>query len=73
MKPPYPPRKEQRCGNCFYVVVYDKDITLGDEVYECRRKAPAPLTGAESDLDAYWPDVASDCWCGEWAPQEVPT
>jgi len=73
MTHPYPPRTEQDCGNCFYVMRFDKDITQeGVDLFECHRKAPAPVLGTGGGFDAYWPDVDEVDWCGEWAPQEVP-
>ena len=44
----------------------------------CKRYAPRPLTpeagagdanGAEPRWNTFWPQVASDDWCGEWDPQ----
>ncbi len=50
----------------------------------CRRYAPRPLTpepgpgaavvdgeagGAARRWNTFWPQVASDDWCGEWDPQ----
>ncbi len=49
----------------------------------CKRYAPRPLTpeagagevgagaanGAEPRWSTFWPQVASDDWCGEWDPQ----
>lgn len=74
MTHPYPPRLEQSCGNCFYVVLFDKEITQeGVDLLECHRHAPNPAIGTEgSSFQAYWPDVDEVDWCGEWAPQEVP-
>jgi len=48
----------------------------------CKRYAPRPLTpgagagevdgmvgGAAPRWSTFWPQVASDDWCGEWDPQ----
>ncbi len=44
----------------------------------CKRYAPRPLTpeagagdtgAAEPRWSTFWPQVASDDWCGEWDPQ----
>jgi hypothetical protein len=60
----YPLRKDQFCGNCYYSL----DKREFDQ-FICRRKAPSPTFGDESE--AYWPIVDKYFWCGEWAPQEV--
>ena len=74
MKTPYPPRLEQSCSNCFYVVYFDKEITDDcTDLFECHRHAPSPRLGSGGDFNSYWPDVDEVDWCGEWAPQEVPT
>jgi hypothetical protein len=73
MKSPYPPRAEQECANCFYVKLFDKEITVdGSDHYECRRRAPVAVTGLQASYHNYWPGVHPYDWCGEWAPQEVP-
>jgi len=35
---------------------------------ECRRYAPKPLNNMSKDT--YWPEVASEDWCGEWKKGE---
>lgn len=59
---PYPPRREQECGNCRYWV---KDFLPDDYKGHCHRHAPALTTG-----DWLFPATNSPDWCGEWAPQE---
>ena len=61
MTHPYPPRSEQRCGNCYY-------HCLGND---CHRYAPRPVLGLLVGYESYWPDVCDGEWCGEWAPKEV--
>lgn len=54
----------------------DKKVQIG----QCRRSAPRPLTpdtgtgtgvenSAEPRWTTFWPQTASDDWCGEWDPQ----
>lgn len=72
MTHPYPPRSEQSCGNCFYVQVFDAEVTAdGFDRFECHRHAGRPVVGSQPDFDVYWPEVSRSEWCGEWAPQEV--
>lgn len=68
---PYPPRREQRCDNCFFSF----ELGKGDEcrdVIECRRSAP-PASSERNGLSyhAYWPEVVDFDWCGEWSPKEA--
>ena len=67
----YPRRADQQCGNCFYGVTLDPDITEGRPVAECHRHAPAALTKIQASYDTYWPEVLCLDWCGEWAPLEA--
>jgi hypothetical protein len=77
MNNPYPerepwlPRYQQQCGNCYYHVYFDAEITEGVEVTECRRRAPAPVLRNVGAYTTYFPEVDASEWCGEWAPQEV--
>lgn len=70
MKTNYPPRREQRCKNCFFSFELGKGAE-GQALLECRRSAP-PASSKRDVLDytAYWPEVAILDWCGEWAPVE---
>lgn len=57
-----------KCGTCAFHV--------GGE---CRRRAPTPslfgLVRCDEDNEnpylAFWPEVAADEWCGEWAPKQA--
>ena len=57
---PFPPIAEQACDNCRFCI----DL-------ECRRHAPVPQLGQSDTYDAYWPDVCTNDWCGEWAPRDA--
>lgn len=52
----------------------DDPATNGQKVQMgvCRRYAPHPTAGGGSaegkTVDAKWPSVPSDAWCGEWEP-----
>jgi len=66
------------CRNCKNWQALDEHLdridpaTAGQPVQVgiCRRYAPRPSeTGTTGEpLDARWPRVASDDWCGEWDP-----
>lgn len=70
MTNPYPPRREQRCDNCFFAVPFDAEDTQNREVIECRRSAPPALTGPRATFVGYWPEVDALDWCGDWSPKE---
>lgn len=66
------------CRNCKNWQGLDEHLdridaaTAGQQVQIgiCRRYAPRPPASGATDevLDARWPRVASDDWCGEWDP-----
>lgn len=66
----YPPLFEQDCSSCRY----SRTCLRDDGVLSCRRHAPVltELKASDDDKTAWgwWPAVAPDFWCGEWAPQE---
>lgn len=48
------------CENCYF---------LKPDTMECRRRAPDPaaeVRGGASVVNAVWPIVANDDWCGEF-------
>lgn len=53
---------KRECGNCRYFDV------VGEQAFgACRRRAPSPCRDDENLYPtAYWPEVASEEWCGEW-------
>lgn len=59
----------RRCAFCKF---YDK---LGEEteIGECRRHAPIPKAYDDEEIhvvDAYWPQVFENEWCGDFSPRE---
>jgi hypothetical protein len=58
MTNPYPPQREQACGNCFYRC---------DS--ECRRHAPRARINTLGET--FWPNIDREDWCGEWGPAEA--
>lgn len=72
MTNPYPPRREQRCENCFFAVPFDAEDTQDREVIECRRCAPPASIGLAGTITftGYWPEVDALDWCGDWSPKE---
>ncbi len=79
MTNPYPPRREQRCENCFFAVLYgligelDAEDTQYCEVIECRRCAPPASIGLAGTITftCHWPEVDALDWCGDWSPKEA--
>jgi len=71
---PYPPVAQQSCCNCRYWRE-DRSLQREDNRRCCCRYAPKPLLSVsfsdEADIEAYWPLVYGDEWCGDWVPQEV--
>lgn len=68
MTNPYPPRREQRCENCFFSVDF-----CPTDIIECRRSAPPASIGLAGTLSfaGKWPEVDALDWCGDWSPKEV--
>jgi hypothetical protein len=66
MTTPFPPQREQECGNCRYG---RGPKELGTFIF-CQRHPPV-LTPFDNISLNNWPGVSPKEWCGEWAPQEV--
>lgn len=58
MSSPYPPVKEQFCGNCLY---------LRDG--RCRRNPPV-IHREHLSTFGTWPKIDGSSWCGEWVAVE---
>jgi hypothetical protein len=59
---------EQACLTCRFFSRATDDSELG----ECRRHAPSPTVFEDAELrnvDALWPQVLIEEWCGEWEPK----
>ncbi len=51
-------------------------LTETSEQGECRRRAPAPVSAEGADMrmvDALWPQVLIEEWCGEWEAKDWAT
>jgi len=60
--------QEQACLTCRF---FDR-ATSDSEQGECRRHAPLPAAVEDAELrvvDALWPQVLIEEWCGEWEPK----
>lgn len=55
------------CWNCRFML--RSQSSLGSVIL-CRRRAPlpftVPLSAMEKDMQAWWPEVESDDWCGDF-------
>lgn len=61
---------EERCENCKFWKETADDGSTG----ECQRYPPQLVTNSVGTvIDAAWPTVDADDWCGEWKPGQEET
>ena len=64
---------DKQCGSCLFYAPHHRE-SIKEEMGFCHRYAPRPLvilntgSGETPTLDAWWPEVLVEEWCGEWQP-----
>lgn len=51
-----------KCGKCRFFEKQD-----GYPGGDCRKRPPTNIIDSQGDVQAYWPYVIADAWCGEFA------
>jgi hypothetical protein len=60
------PEAGKSCSSCEYWLRHPSPKRKGEG--ECRRHAPQPVG---SDVNAKWPRILGDEWCGEYQPRST--